>query len=419
MSSTRHSLAWFNRSLMLRAVFDTVCGGTTFILVAFALSVGIAGESMPRITAALSLGCLFQMLSLPLVQRLADRKRFVVQTGSIEPLVVIAAVLTVPLLPQWMRLGALAVAMFAAASFLHMNKPIVDDWVASTVPGGIRGKFLGRRWQLYNVVLLIATLLAGWAGDVVRGDTYGLAGLLAIGGAFGTLAVIAVSKAHMPMHRQATALRWADLKTIWTHRPFRRFVAGQMLYNSPFFLAAPFYQVYYIETLQMPPSGAAYVAVLYTLTKVTALQFCGGWVDRVTPRIAVTLVAPTYIVFFALLGVSQPDQLWTLFAAFLLIGPADGVFAVCTQSSLYATVPQQGARPAFFAAYNIMSVGGFVVAGPIAEAIVRGLGDTTVVWQGLTLQRYNLFYLGAAVMFTCVSWSGLWFSGKRSDTPGA
>lgn len=412
---TRHSLLWFNRSLMLRGVFDTICGGTTFMLVSFALSLGIAGESMARITMALSLGCLFQMLALPLIQRLADRKRFVVRTGALEPMVVILAVLLVPMLPPSLRLAALAVAMFAAASFLHVNKPIVDDWVASTVPGGIRGKYLGRRWQLYTAVILVCTLLCGWIGDWVRGDTYALAGVLAFGGAFGLLAVAAVSRAHMPVRDQPPGLRLADLQQVWTHRPYRRFVIGQLLYNTAFFMAVPFYQVFYLAALNMPTSWIAYLLVLYGLTKVFVLQFSGGWVDRVGPRRAVMIVAPLYVLFFALIGISQKDMLWPLYLAWLLGGLGDGVFAVCANSSLYATVPRNGPRPAFFAVYNLVAVGGFILGAPLAEWFVRQLADVRLEWHGWTFGQYHLFFLGAAAVCAPTLLGGLLFAGKRAE----
>ena len=183
--ATRRSLTWFNLNAMLRGMFDILCGGTTFMFVAFALALGIPGEKMSRFTLAASLGCLFQIIVLLVLKKVFDRKRFIIRLGLVEPVVLIAGVLVVPFLPPAFRLYVLVATVFVAAAFLHMTRPIMDDWVSSTIPAGIRGRYLGRRMQLLSLTLIATMLLAAWAGDLVgKNNVWGLATLLSAGGVF-------------------------------------------------------------------------------------------------------------------------------------------------------------------------------------------------------------------------------------------
>jgi hypothetical protein len=64
---TRVSLRRFNWSAGFRSVFDTVGGGTTFVFVAFAHSLGLAGEQMGWMVFLVSCACVLQMLALPVI----------------------------------------------------------------------------------------------------------------------------------------------------------------------------------------------------------------------------------------------------------------------------------------------------------------------------------------------------------------
>jgi len=107
------------------------------VFVAFALSIGIRRESIGLVTTGVSLACLLQMLGLPFITRLLDRKRTVLTLSLLEPLAMMVAVAAVPLLPEGGRLPGLVCAAFIAAASLHLGKPMVDDWIGAVLPASL------------------------------------------------------------------------------------------------------------------------------------------------------------------------------------------------------------------------------------------------------------------------------------------
>ena len=112
---TRSSLAWFNWNISLRGVFETICGGTTMVFVAYALVIGVPRDAMGYFSATIGFACILQLLCLPLVSRVRRRKRFILIVAVIEPLLLVAAVLLTPILPPALRPISLGLAVFLAA----------------------------------------------------------------------------------------------------------------------------------------------------------------------------------------------------------------------------------------------------------------------------------------------------------------
>ena len=176
---TRDSLAWFNWNISLRGVFETICGGTTLVFTAFALVIGVPQDAMGYFTAIISFSCILQVLGMPLASRVRRRKRFILTVALIEPMLLIAAVLLAPLLPAELRPVSLGLAFFLASACLHLTRPYSDDWLATTIPSGLRGRYIGQRLRLSSIAIIASTLVVG-AGVELLGKTNGagLAGLL-------------------------------------------------------------------------------------------------------------------------------------------------------------------------------------------------------------------------------------------------
>ena len=344
-SSIRRSLAWFSWNMMLRGMFEVICGGSTILFVAFALALGIPGEKVGRFTIAASLGCIFQVLGLPLLGRIANRKRFVVTLGFIEPLLLATGVLLAPLLPRELRLYLLVGAVFMAAAFMHTMRPVMDDWIASTVPDGLRGRFLGRRAQFWSLGLILATLGAGWAGDHAKGQPWALAGLLAAGAGFGLAAILAISRATMLRTSAMRNVGLADVRRVFREPAFRRYLLGAVIYSMPFLMAVPYYQVYQQTVLKMSPGQISRMLVMYFLSRLALSSKMGRWVDRVGARRMMLLAGPGFALFFLMVATARPDRLWPIYLAWAMVGIADAIYPVALSTALFGTVPATGGAP--------------------------------------------------------------------------
>ena len=130
----RTTLHSFNWSAGLRTFYDTVCGGSTFVFVAFALSLGLEKERIGLITTVVSFACIVQMLGLAVANFVRDRKAFVLSVALGEPILMIVAVLAVPFLPKEIQLWALGAAVFLAAASLHLTRVPMEEIGASLSP---------------------------------------------------------------------------------------------------------------------------------------------------------------------------------------------------------------------------------------------------------------------------------------------
>lgn len=401
----RQSLTWFNWNQVLRGMFDVVCGGGSFLFIAFAAALGIPDLKMGRFTLAASLGCLFQIVVLPLLSRVGDRKRFILTLGVVEPLILMAGVLMTPMLPAELRLPALLLVVFIAAAFLNMTRPLMDDWVSSTIPAGVRGRYLGRRFQFFSVAIIIATQLAGWAGEHLgRNAPSNLAGILAAGGVFGLLSIAALSK--VPMVKPAVGAsspRLKDLPRVFAEKSYRHYLYGMVIYNLPFFLTVPYYQVFFQRGLGMKVSEVGNMLTLYWVVKVFISGLAGRWSHRLGSRQAMLLIGPTYVAFFFLLVVANPERVWPVYLAWIVAGLGDATYNVASMSALFGVVPPTGARPAFFAVNNLLTLGLFAVGAPIAEAVLRALSAAPLSLGSLELGPYQrLFALSGLMMIPCM-----------------
>lgn len=414
----RSSLWLFNWSLCLRAVFDTFSGGSSFVFAAFVLSLGIPKEFMGFINSALSMACILQLLGLVLINRAENKKHFVLGVGLTEPLLLIAAVLAVPLLPPGARIYGIAGAAFLAAATLHLTRPMADEWLASTVPEGVRGRFLGRRFQWQGAALIVASLTAGQMVEHVgKSNAPALAGMVALGAVFGVAAVLTLFRAEMPAISAAARVQWSDLRGALTQAEFRRYLAGLLLYNLPFLLAVPYYQVFNLEVLSMRESLIGYMLAGYLLVRMVLFAYWGRQVDRHGPRYVFLLIGPLYVLFFLGLMAATRGRLWPVMVAWGLAGVGDAAFNVALAAALYGAVPHTPARPAYFALSNLVVMAPFVFGGAMAVPILKALAGVRVQLGPLVLGQFQCFYgLLGLVMIPCIL-AGRYFVGRRETEP--
>jgi len=410
---TRTSLEAFNWSATFRGVFDTICAATTFVFAGFVLSAGIPKEKMGFINSVVSLACIIQILSLLVLNRIEDKRRFVLSVALAEPLLMIAGVMAIPFLPQSVRIYALIVVVFMAAASLHLTRPVADDWLAATIPVEVRGRYLGRRFQFLTLSIIVTTLAAGQIAERIgKANTLGLALILAAGGVFGILSVLALRKATMPAVSANSRIRWGALRETWENRLFRRYISGLLIYNIPFYLAVPYYQVFNLKILHMRESVIAYMMAGYSIVKILTAPFCGRWLDRLGPRLTLYLCGPVYVLFFAAFTVSTPDRTWPVIVAWCAVGFTDAAYTILIASALYASVPHSPSRPAYFAINNLVGLATYGAGSLLAVPILEALEGVNWRFGPLQLDQFHAFFAGCTLLMIPCILSSQFFVGR-------
>lgn len=418
-TQTRRSLGSFVWHYSFRGVFDTVCGGTTLVFVAYALALGIAKERMGFVTSIISLACIIQLLSLPLANRMRDKKRFVLFVAIAEPCLMILAAALTPVLPEGMRFYFFAGAVFMAAASLNMTKPLTDEWLASTVPAGLRGRYLGRRLQVFTGVVIVTALASGYLLERMgRTNLVGLSGILIVGGLCGLLSVFSLRRATMPSVSASSRVGRDTIKEMWRSRPFVRCLAGTLIYNLPFLLTLPYYQVFNLTVVGMRETVIAMMGAGYCLTKILAAPLMGRLLDRWGTRRMIYLISPIYVLFFAAFPFCGPGRAWPLIAVWVLAGVGDSAYMLGITNALYGAVPETPARPAYFAVFNLLSLGIYGVGGLLAVPILEALKGVTISLGPFVLGHFHLLFgVSGLMMIPCLFGAQL-FPGKRQlDRP--
>jgi MFS family permease len=269
--------------------------------------------------------------------------------------------------------------------------------------------------QVLSIVVITTTLAVGFLAQQAKKENpqQNLSTLLAIGGIFGLFSAMPLRGASLPAATADTRVHWKDLWRVWRNRPFRHFVMATVIFNAPFFLAVPYYQVFNLSVLKLPESLIGMIATGYWLLKILFSPAAGRLVSRIGPKRALWLVSPLYILFFCSFPLTVLWGAWAIAGGWTVIGFADAVFMVATNSALYETVPPNSpARPAYFAAYNLASLGASALGALLAVSIIGWFERTQLHLGRWTLGQYHFFYASIAVSIVPVTFAWLLLEGR-------
>lgn len=396
---TRTSLESFSWNSGFRSVFDTICCSSGFVFVGFALSMGFPKERMGMIVSLASLAAIFQIASLPLVNLVRNKKRFVLAVALIEPVLLIITVLALPFLPAWARTGALAAAVFLAAVSMDLTRPQTDNWLASVIPARVRGRYLGWRLQAIDACAMLSFLAAGFIAERIdKTNTFGFGCLLAGGSLFGILAILKLRHVTTPDLRTTSRPGWRDIRETFKVRPFRNYLLGYGLYYLPFYLGMPYYQVFNLQILHMRESVIGLMLVGYLALRILAARFLSARLDRTGIRWMMLVSVPFWILFFLAYPLSTPDRVWPLILGWAIAGVLDGVGVVALGAALYSAVPHTPTRPVFFAIANLAGMASLGIGSFLAMRLIGALNGVSLQLGPLILGPFHCFYALCAML---------------------
>lgn len=399
---TRSTLEAFYVNAGVRAVFDVFCTPTSLLFTTFALALGIGRDNMGVVSSLLYAACALQLVAISLNRYVRDKKQFVLGLMVVEPAIMILAVLTLPFLPQGWRLPMVAMAAFVSAGTLHLSRPVMDDWVAASIPPPLRGRYVGRRTQAISVVTMVATLAAGFLAeklsDPMHLSVLGLALALAVGAVFGMLSAIPLRSAMLPRVTQNAQADWSDLPDTFRYAPFRRFVIGILITAAPFAFSLHYYQVFAIDVLQLDKRVLAAINIGYVIIRIAVLPLIGRRLVRWGPRLTLRLSAFCYVAFFACYALTALGGVWFIALGWVIAAVGDSFWNIAQSAGMYASVPQTRSRPAYFAVCNLLIFGMYAVGGWIAVPLIHVLRDIEFSIGPYVFGQYHIYYLGCALL---------------------
>ena len=218
----------------------------------------------------------------------------------------------------------------------------------------------------------------------------------------------------MPAISASSNVGWMDIVGVARSRPFVRVMAALLVYNLPFAFACPYYQVFYLEVLHMPPAWIAVMQAGYFVVRIATAPALGRASDRLGPRRICLTMGLLYAGFLAVYPFGVSGRLWPFILAWAVVGLADASASVSLLSVLYGAVPNTSARPAYFLMYNVVMLGSFALGGAVAAPVLEAFKDYTLHVGRFTFGHFHLLYAFCTVLMLLCTFAALLLPGART-----
>jgi MFS family permease len=415
------------RALRL-VMLDGLTSQTMATLTTGVFQVGLAlelGASNLAIGILAALPFLTQLLQLPaisLVERLQVRRPISAIASALGRSFLALTALT-PLLGQgWLPVGVLIACVAAQGGLGALSNCAWNSWMRDLVPQERFGAFFGRRLFYMAIAGVIVSLAAGAAIDAWRSWSAGPPGyaytLLFLAGALAGLLGAAVLW-RTPEPRMAAiegeSRLSARLREPFQDLNFRRVILFLASWGFATNLAAPFFTVYMLKSIELPMSLVIGVTVLNQLVNLTFYRIWGGIADRLSNRAVLDVCAPLFLA--CILGwtfLTFPERHVLTVPLLVLLHALMGVATAgvtLSSGNIVLKLSPRGRATAYLAANSIvvsLAAGvASVLGGAFADAFAQhqltmsfewtGPGQDIVV-QTLKLRHWDFFFFTAFVV---------------------
>ncbi len=375
-SSLRRSLRACTAEGAAAEVVGACCGGAA--LTGWALHLGMSARlvglvgALPVVTQMLQLGGAF------VTARFGHRRTAIVCVAlSRQTFLPLAFLPLLRLDPGQSQLLLLGVAGAHHGLGVLANNAW-NAWMGELVPGGLRGRYFGRRTSLCTVVGGACALGAGLAMD--HGARNANAGpvlqvLAVVASVAGVLSVVLMARQHARPARREPA-RWAlhAMRRVFADGGARRMMAFSLAWNGACGLSAPVFALFLLRDLGTGYAVLAAQGAGAALAKVASGSAWGRTVDRVGPR-RVLVVCTGGLVFSPLFWLAcRPGLLWPLAADLAIGGALWGGHQVASFALPLSVAPPRE-RPFYVAAVALAGGAAFAVTSAFGGVLVERLPD--------------------------------------------
>ena len=391
----------------------TVTSGA--FLVAFALKLGASNLVIGLLAAIPPLMQLLQIPAIYLVEKIRIRRAISVYSSVISRTLwlVIASIPFV--LPPQAAIIVLIVALAVQSAFSAVSACSWNSWMRDIVPQDQMGLFYSKRMRLSITFGILLSIAGGVYIDVLKRQSpkielYGYSLLFAIGFLVGMLGVYFMSK--IPEPRMAEVKR-INLLSLF-QRPFkddnyRRLILFLSSWNFSVNLAAPFFTVYMLKTLNMSMAFIISLTVLSQIMNVLFLRICGKCSDRFSNKSVLGVCGPLFMACiigwtFTTLPEKYAGTIPLLILLHLFMGISLAGVALSTGNIALKLAPKEDAT-AYLATNSLVTslaaAAGPILGGIFADFFANRQLSMTVNWSSpakevsytaLNFQHWDFFF---------------------------
>ncbi len=427
MSDVRHAARRLVGAWGFGAAFANLSGGAIFA--SFARALGANDFWFAVLASAGPLMSVFQVLAVRLVEGVHRRKMQLVISGIIgRSLWIVIALLpfTHRIFPNLISkdkvLFATVVCVLISGAFQSLGNPAFFSWINDLFPKRAMPVFLAKRTQFGTYVSLIVAVVSGVIADAMPTlEVYSL--LLAAGGIFGLLEVIAYLRVREPRWESTASLisvfsvgsLLEEIKAPLREPTARRFLLFNAVFAAAQLILGPILWLYFLEYLHLSK----------TLTGVLLIALPGMSIGLSVPFWGITLrrfgIRPviricTFIEIFIPLAyiIARPGA-WDLVPiAVLLTGVCQGAIGLSMQNVITEVAPKipRSAMAASFAITGSLSMAAAAwTGGALAEGFLW-MNQPNIHFFGLHIINYHIVFL-VSIMIRIANW--MWITPRLRE----
>ena len=331
-------------SLKDAVAFSVMSGSIETYFSAFALFLK-ASASQVALLATLPnlLGSLAQLLSAWLGHRLQRRKPIIV-SGAYAQAALLPLMILLPWLYPEYAIGILLVCLALYYAAGHFIAPQWMSLMGELVSERRRGRFFARRTALATITAFSALCLAGIVlhiFDVLHMAVIGFAVLFTVAFVARLISAWHLSQMHEPHEHAASVEPIYDLRWLRqaNYRPALRFSLFFILMQSAVGIAAPFFSVYMLKTLDFSYLQFMANTGMAVLVQFLTLSYWGRISDVMGNRLVLTTTG-WIIPFLPALWLVSPN-FWYLMLLQIVSGFCWAGFSLSSGNIMYELIPRE------------------------------------------------------------------------------
>jgi len=386
---------------------------TGSFLAALTSRLGMSDALTGILSAVISLGCVFQLLSLLLRPR---RSRAFITGMSVLNQLLFAALYFVPFLPGSDRLRiALFVVLILTAYFIYnVAHPEKVSWLMHWVEDGVRGMFTANM-QIFSLLSgMVFSLAMGAVADHFRGKGRPDTAFLLCGVTVLVLMAVHtglmwnVSDRELPQRSERGVLR--RFAAVLQQRPVRRITVLYSLWSMANYAAIPFYGTYQIKELGFSLTLVSALSIAGSLARALVSRAWGRYGDRCSFAMMVRRGLLLASAGFLVCAFASPGRGLVPFALFnILFCVAQGAVEIGRNNLIFDVVPEEQRPDALALTQSICGLAGFLstlVFSAVVSAMQRGgstvLGMPCYAQQVMSVVACVLALTAAAYVHTAM-----------------
>jgi MFS family permease len=283
---------------MASQAITTLTSGS--ILVAFALVLGASNFQIGLIAAIPTLANIFQLGSICLVHKYANR-RSVVLICSLLSRACIILIAATPFMSGGSRaLYVLIPALCLQHVFGAVSSGCWSSWMRDLIPAQSLGSFFSQRLRLGHIMGVSLNVACALFLDYVtlhwpEYEIWSYATLFFMAIIAGLISLFLLARTPEPAMTPMSAGILQLLATPFRDRDYRNLIIYMGSWNFAIHLATPFFTVYLLKMLQMRMSYVIGFSLLSQLATIVFLRIWGRYSDRYSYKTILGICGPLYV----------------------------------------------------------------------------------------------------------------------------